>query len=141
MRHSQKQVVITILLTLTLGICGWQAVAQAQKLSPAKPIQHEKSRDMDAIHRMFGYTDKIRRAVKKTANGVEAVTESDDPKVAAMIQEHTKAMRQRMKNHQPIRAWDDLFSALFQNADKIKLDIANTPKGVRITETSDDPYT
>lgn len=46
-----------------------------------------------------------------------------------------------MKNHQPIRAWDELFATLFKNADKVKFEIIKTQKGMRIAETSDDPYT
>jgi YHS domain-containing protein len=73
-------------------------------------------------------------------NGVEALTESDDPKVKAMIIEHTWAMKERLAKKQPIRQWDPLFAALFEHADKIKLEVKNTAKGVKITETSTDPY-
>jgi YHS domain-containing protein/acylphosphatase len=96
--------------------------------------------DMQTIHALFADNQKIKRTVKNVENGVEALTESDDPKVKAMIIEHTWAMKERLAKKQPIRQWDPLFAALFEHADKIKLEVKNTAKGVKITETSTDPY-
>ena len=62
------------------------------------------------------------------------------PKVQALIKEHAWAMKARLKNHAPIRRWDPLFAAIFENADKISLEVTNTPKGVKVVETSSDPY-
>lgn len=96
--------------------------------------------DMKTIHALFDDHEKITRTVKNISNGVETLTESDDPKVKALIVEHSWAMKARLEKKQPIRQWDPLFAELFKHSDKIKLEIANTAKGVRITETSTDPY-
>ncbi len=96
--------------------------------------------DMQTIHSLFDEHKKITRTVRNIDNGVETVTESDDPKVQAMIKEHVYAMKSRLEKKQPIRMWDPLFKALFENADKIKMEIASTPKGAKIIETSTDPY-
>lgn len=82
---------------------------------------------------------KIRREVHHIDNGVEAVTESDDPDVAARIIDHAKAMQLRMKHGSQVRVWDPVFVDLFDNHDKISLEVTPTAKGVRIRETSDDP--
>src|SRR5512134_1423851 len=96
--------------------------------------------NMQTIHALFDHHDKITRTVKNTENGVETLTESDDPKVQALIAEHAWAMQKLLENRQPIRQWDPLFVELFKHADKIKMQITRTPKGVKVLETSSDPY-
>ncbi|MGE0104868.1 MAG: hypothetical protein AB7H86_21040 [Blastocatellales bacterium] len=96
--------------------------------------------DMQTIHSLFDAHKNITRTVKQIPNGVETLTESDDPKVQALIKEHVWAMKERLEKKQPIRMWDPLFVALFENADKIKMDIVATAKGAKIIETSTDPY-
>lgn len=116
-----------------------------RKQDKAGPPQHqgptpEQQKDMGTIHALLMESKKIRRSVKLLPQGVEALTESDDTKVAAMIYEHTVAMAARLKEKRPIRQWDPLFALLFEQADKIKLEVLKTKKGVRIRETSGDPY-
>jgi len=96
--------------------------------------------DMKTIHALFDAHKQITRTVKNIENGVETLTESDDPKIRALIVEHSWAMKARLEKKQPIRQWDPLFAELFKHADKIKMEITNTAKGVKITETSADPY-
>lgn len=102
--------------------------------------QGGRMEDMQTIHSLFDEHKKVNRTVTKTENGVVTVTESDDPKVQAMIVEHVWAMKSRLEKKQPIRMWDPLYRALFEHADKIKMEIVNTEKGVKITETTTDPY-
>ena len=98
------------------------------------------SEDMQTIHALFAAHKQITRSVKNIDQGVETLTESDDSKVQALITSHAWAMKQRLEKRQPIRMWDPLFAALFQHADKIKLEVIPTAKGVKIVETSTDPY-
>ena len=78
--------------------------------------------------------------MKNLPNGVEALTESSDPKIVALLQEHVAAMKVRLEKKWPMRMWDPLFAALFQNADKVTMTVTNTKAGVKIVETSSDPY-
>ncbi|MBX3276577.1 MAG: hypothetical protein KF868_01115 [Acidobacteria bacterium] len=96
--------------------------------------------DMRTIHALFDAHKKITRKVSNIENGVETLTESDDPTVKAYIIEHTWAMKKRLENNQPIRQWDPLFAELFKHAGKIRMEVANTDKGVKVVETSTDPY-
>jgi YHS domain-containing protein len=96
--------------------------------------------NMQTIHALFDHHDKITRTVKNTENGVETLTESDDPKVQTLIAEHAWAMQKLLESRQPIRQWDPLFAELFKYADKIKLQITRTPKGVKVIESSSDAY-
>jgi hypothetical protein len=49
-------------------------------------------------------------------------------------------MHKRLKEGRPIHMRDPLFREIFRNADKIKMTIAKTKKGVKVSETSEDPY-
>lgn len=95
--------------------------------------------DMGTIHSLFDERERITRTVKKLPDGVETLTESEDEKVRKLIREHVGAMYQRMARKQPIRMWDPLYAELFRNADKIKFEMQNTAKGIRVVETSTDP--
>lgn len=96
--------------------------------------------DMRTIHALFADSQKIARGVKEIPGGIASWTDSKDPKVARLIQEHVAAMKARLERGQPIRMWDPLFKVLFDHADKVTMRIENTKTGVRIVETSDDPY-
>ena len=88
---------------------------------------------------------KIRRSVVHTQEGdtgvVIATTESDDPAVIARIQNHAKAMHERMKVGATVRGWDPVFVELFENHAKVRLEVTLTDKGVRIKESCGDPTT
>ncbi len=96
--------------------------------------------DRDMFHELLANHEAIERSVKKIRGGVETVTESDDPAIAATIQRHVASMHERIENGPPIHIRDPLFAAVFAESDKIEMQIENTEKGVRVRETSDDPY-
>jgi hypothetical protein len=96
--------------------------------------------DRELFHELLRHRADIRREVKRTANGVETLTESEDPQVAAAIHKHVAAMEKRVKDNKPIHRRDPLFAELFRHADRIKFAYEKTTKGMRVTETSDDPY-
>jgi intracellular sulfur oxidation DsrE/DsrF family protein len=114
------------------------------KGGPGHGPGHEQDERHDDDHEVFQFLltnhEKIRREVKELPNGVETVTESDDKKIVDKIQEHVYWMQERIEKTQPIRMRDPLFAELFRHTDKIKMVHKNTNKGVRVTETSDDPY-
>jgi len=79
--------------------------------------------------------------VELLPKGVKATTESDDPATATLIKKHVPQVYKLLQNKKNVRKWDPLFVEIFKNSDKIKMAIEPTEKGVRVTETSDDPYT
>jgi len=95
--------------------------------------------DMMGIHALFARRDQIRRTVAQIPGGVRATTESDHPAVVAQLREHVQSMYARLKEGRPINARDPLFAAIFENADKIHVEMENTLKGITVTETSADP--
>jgi ubiquinone/menaquinone biosynthesis C-methylase UbiE/intracellular sulfur oxidation DsrE/DsrF family protein len=96
--------------------------------------------DQDVFHYLLDHHAAIRREVKLLDNGVETVTESDDADVTAKIQEHVAAMQGRMKSGSGLRFWDPLFVALFDNYERIEMTVENTDHGVKVTETSKNPF-
>ncbi len=97
-------------------------------------------KDRDDFHYLLQHHDQIRRTVTNRDDGVETLTESDDAEIAAKIQEHVDAMYGRVEDGRPIHMRDPLFAAVFRHADKIKMEMETTDKGVRVIETSEDPY-
>jgi hypothetical protein len=100
--------------------------------------QFQKDRDM--FHFLLANRESIDRTVEKLEDGVETLTESDDPKIASVIQDHVGSMYERVENGNPIHMRDPLFAAIFSNADRISMKVERTKNGVRVTETSPDPY-
>ncbi len=96
--------------------------------------------DHNVFFFLLEHGEDITRSVKNLPNGIETVTESDNPEVAAKIQEHVAAMYERIENVNPIHMRDPLFRELFANAKKIKMEMKDTENGVRVVETSDDTY-
>lgn len=72
---------------------------------------------------------KIQRDYKHTDTGIESLTQSDDPQVAALIKTHVQQMRALLDScakgkcsHTP-RYFDPLFRAVYSNADKIDMKV------------------
>lgn len=92
------------------------------------------------IHALLADHEAIERRVVDRPDGVETWTESDDPEVAARIRTHVRQMKERLEDGRPIRRWDPLFAEIFEHADAIEMTIEDLPRGVRVIETSEDPY-
>ena len=96
--------------------------------------------DRDLFHFLLTNRADIKRTVKETKGGVETVTESDKPEIAKKIQEHVASMHARVKAGNGIHYRDPLFAEVFRHYDKITMKVETTKKGVKVTESSDDPY-
>jgi len=105
------------------------------------PAGRGNARDMRDAHALLFAHESIQRAVRELPDGVETVTTSSDREVVAKLRDHVSAMYARLKEKRPIRGFDPLFRALFENADRIDLAITPLPNGVKVVERSADPYT
>ena len=90
------------------------------------------------FHQLLRHRDSIRR--EEEHRHQVGLTESDEPKVAAMIQQHVASMKKRVEGNKPIHRRDPLFAEVFRHADKITVVYEKTAKGVRVKETSEVPY-
>ena len=95
--------------------------------------------DRGVFHDLLQDHDKIRRTYTEVEGGVEARTESDDPRIAGLLKDHVMAMKGRIESGRRLRQWDPLYVAVFDHAGKIRLTVTATEKGVVVRETSEDP--
>jgi hypothetical protein len=88
---------------------------------------------------LFRHHSEIHRNVTVLSDGVRAVTESDNPEVAALIQEHVGDMYARIDRDRPFAyPMSRTVPVLFQNIGRYRRELEVTPKGVAITETASD---
>ncbi|MFO0849591.1 MAG: hypothetical protein U0871_13695 [Gemmataceae bacterium] len=135
-----------LLLAATFGAGVWltalgPAPLAAQPPGKGKAADPAFAADRDGFHALLDHRADIRRTVKNIPTGVETVTESANPEVAAQIREHVAAMHRRVKDGKGIHLRDPLFAAIFGRYDKITMKVEPTKAGVKVTETSDDPFT
>ena len=93
----------------------------------------------EAIQTLLAEHGKIRRQVELIEGGVQTVTTSEDPDVAATLREHVGQMQARMEAGNGVRHWDPLFVEIFARHDQIRMVVEEVPGGVRVRETSDAP--
>jgi uncharacterized protein len=117
------------------GVHGGGSMHNAPVMGAGGPMA-----DMGQIHTLLANHDSIQRSVKLLPNGVETVTTSRDGKIAELLPQHVAAMYARLKEGRLIRGFDPLFVELFRNADRLDLTIEKLEDGVRVVETSRDPY-
>jgi cytochrome c peroxidase len=98
--------------------------------------------DMTTLHSMFAARDKIKRTIKMLPTGAEAITESDDKAVAALLQEHVPAMESRVHDNDPLppMTFHPVFVELIKHADDYTLTYESTDKGIKVTYKADDPF-
>jgi len=96
--------------------------------------------DREDFHFLLSHREQIRRTITQRADGVDTLTESDDPDVAAGIQKHVHAMHTRVRDGRGIHLRDPLFREVFRNAESVTMTVTDTDHGVRVVETSADPY-
>jgi hypothetical protein len=147
----------TVFIAFTIGIAGvgellraeeTPAGASERRSPPAKRgFGRERGQwddprfieDRRWFHFLLDNRAKIKRTITRTEKGVDSLTESDDHEVAAGIQTHVAAMHARVRESRGIHLRDPLFREVFRQANKIRMEITDTDKGVRVIETSEDP--
>ncbi len=95
--------------------------------------------DMEVVHELLTAHEAIDRTVTLLPDGVRTLTESDDPLVASYIREHVLSMNERLSNGEIFNMNSPTIPIIFENADRIRTEIEETPNGVAFTQTTDDP--
>jgi hypothetical protein len=96
--------------------------------------------DMQVFHQLFDHRREITRQVVLRQDGIETLTESTNREVTRLLQTHVASMLARVKDGRPIHRRDPLFAELFRYAEGIDARHELTAGGVRVVETSQDPY-
>jgi len=94
--------------------------------------------DMRTVMDLFDHHSTIRRRVEQLQNGVRTFTESDDPRMAALLQGHVASMYERVNTGNVFTMMSRTLPTLFRNADRYNRSFASTSHGVVATETSGD---
>lgn len=99
--------------------------------------------EMGVIHALVVNHERIERTVTNLPDGIRTVTESDDPEVAAWIQEHVASMVERVEAQSdpglPIES--PALRSILRNGDKVRTTVEIIEKGAIVTQTSTDPDT
>lgn len=89
---------------------------------------------------LFMHHAQIRRTVTELPSGIHAITESDDPQTASLIQAHVGEMYRRLdQKHAFPYPMSRSVPAMFANSTGYQRRLETTPKGVAVTETAEDP--
>lgn len=144
MQRQSTWVLAAVMSGLLVGGAGAWAQGPGPGPGPGqgRGMMHDPSHraDMELFHVLLDNGAKIQRTVTVRADGVESITESDDPAIAKAIQTHVASMSARVKEARPIHQRDPLFREVFLHASKIAMTHETTAKGVKVVETSTDPY-
>ncbi len=99
--------------------------------------------EMQELHEMFVDHTKIKRSVTNLPNGIRTLTESDDPEMTRILVSHVAGMIRRVDEGRNPRLpmQSPQLEIIFRNKDKIKTSFEPTPKGIAVTQTSDDAET
>ncbi len=112
----------------SLGLGGLDL--QAQRMTPEAHAN---------IQELFAQHGKITRTVEKTESGYIAITESDDPRLAKVLQEHVRQMSDRLESGLMVRRWDPAFAEYVEHYKDLKHRFVKTKKGLRMTVTGKTP--
>lgn len=107
--------------------------------SEALVRQHRHAHDKSVFQTLLDRHDRLQREVTLTADGMHAITRSDDPEVVALLHDHVPAMHRRLQEGFALRRWDPLYRAIFEHADEIHMEIRLLADGVEVIETGDTP--
>jgi hypothetical protein len=116
------------------------AFGQGTHRGPGMMHDGSHAADMQLFHQLFDHRTEITRQVIMRPDGIETVTESTNPDVTRLLHAHVASMLARVEEGRPIHQRDPLFAELFRNADRITAKHDVTAGGVRVVETSADPY-
>lgn len=99
--------------------------------------------EMQELHEMLVGHDKIKRSVTNLPNGIRTLTESDDPEMKRILVSHVAGMVKRVEEGRNPRLpmQSPQLEIIFRNKDKIKTSFEPTPKGIAVTQVSDDAET
>ena len=97
------------------------------------------SADMGMYMDLFNRHMELRRTVAEIRGGVRTTTESDAPDLVAKLQAHVSSMYNHVEQRAEVTCMSDSLPTLFRNASGYRRQLALTPNGVSVTETSSDP--
>jgi hypothetical protein len=146
---KRQSVLWIVLFVLTLGVMFLVPKLVTSQQTPIAQSMMEgdmmgggmMNGEMGIIHQLFVNHSQIHRTVTEIPDGIRSVTESDNPQIAALIQAHVPTMFQRIETGQsmPMMGMSSTLPMMLRNADRYERKFDMTAKGLKVTETSNDP--
>ena len=95
---------------------------------------------MIVIHELVVNHDRIERTVTNLPDGIRTITESDDPRLAQLIQQHVASMIGRVRHGDDpgLPMSSAAAHAIFQNHERIRTTTRATATGIVVEQTSSD---
>lgn len=138
---DSTRMLTTLALVVSAGaVLGAQGGGMGGGMRGGMGLDAAAQGDMQVFHDLLEHRTQIARRVTPRPDGIDSLTESDDPAVAKLIQTHVAAMTARVTERRGIHLRDPLFAEVFKHAGQIAVQSEVTPKGIRVVETSSDPY-
>lgn len=125
MKNNHASIVVGLL------VIGWSVT---ESFGQGMPAEARKN-----IHLLFNRHEEVTRTVTMTKDGYVALTESNDPKVAAALREHVRQMEARLKDGLMVRRHDPAFVEFAQHYDDIRHSLEATDKGLKVVVSAKTP--
>ena len=139
----RRLLTLTIATTLSLSFLTDKAIAQrGQGMQRGRGMSVEMRADMTTLHAMFAQREKINRTVTLLPGGAEAITESEDDQITALLKEHVPAMEGRVYEDNPLppMTFHPVFVELIKHADDYTFTTEETARGIKVVYKADDPF-
>ncbi|MCB1127443.1 MAG: hypothetical protein KDM81_13190 [Verrucomicrobiae bacterium] len=101
--------------------------------------QGMSAEERSSIHTLLNGHAELTREVRLTPEGYVAITETDNPALAKVLQEHVGQMEQRLGSGRMVRRWDPAFAEFIPHYPDINHRIEKTAKGLKVTVTGRTP--
>jgi hypothetical protein len=95
--------------------------------------------DMELVHQLVMNNRAITRSVEHLPNGIRTRTESEFPAIAGFIKAHVASMEKRLEEGEVFNLFSPTLPTIFENYERIRSTVEQTPTGVAVEQTSDDP--
>lgn len=115
-------------LSLLVGAALLGLAAPSPSFAQGMPPEARRN-----IHLLLDRHDKVRRQVTLTPDGYVAVTESDQPEVAAALKGHVRQMEERFKQGLMVRRHDPAFVEFAAHYADLTHQFEATAQGVKMT--------
>lgn len=119
---------------LLAGVVAASAALAASATAQGMPPEARQN-----IHLLFNQHAAVTRTVTMTQDGYVALTESDNPKVAAALKGHVRQMEERLRRGLMVRRHDPAFVEFARHYDDISHVMELTEKGLKMTVTGKTP--
>jgi hypothetical protein len=121
------------------GLGPMRGTGGMRGMGPMRGMGGMDRMDMRTYASLFARHAELRRTVELIPGGIRTLTEADSADLAGQLQAHVTSMYQHLDQGSEITCMSASLPTLLRNAQSYRRTLTTTPRGVAVTETSDDP--